>query len=63
MDEAEYETDVLPNLSIINVRAFLRAVLPLPQLSPIEAAELVVKHLDDNLTRSRRPRLKKACSP
>ncbi len=59
---AEYETDVLPNLSIVNVRALLRAVLPLPQLSPYEAAELIVKHLD-NRTRSRRSRLKKACSP
>jgi SRSO17 transposase len=59
---AEYEMDVLPNLSIVNVRALLRAVLPLPQLSPYEAAELIVKHLD-NRTRSRRSRLKKACSP
>ena len=59
---AEYETDVLPNLSIVNVRTLLRSVLPLPQLSPYEAAELVVKHLD-NRTRSRRSRLKKACSP
>jgi SRSO17 transposase len=59
---AEYETDVLPNLSIVNVRTLLRAALPLPQLSSREAAELVVKHLD-NRTRSRKSRLRKARGP
>jgi len=58
----EYETDVLPNLSIVNVRTLLRAALPLPQLSSHEAAELVVKHLD-NRTRSRKSRLRKARGP
>jgi SRSO17 transposase len=59
---ADYETDVLPNLSIVNVRTLLRAALPLPRLSSREAAELVVKHLD-NRTRSRKSRLRKARGP
>lgn len=59
---AHYETDVLPDLSMSNVREMLRATLPLRQLSPLEAANLVVKHLD-NRTRSRRSRLKKHSGP
>lgn len=58
----EYQTDILPNLSIGNVRELLRAVMPLPQLTLQQAAELVVKHLD-NRTRSRKSRLTKALSP
>lgn len=58
----EYQTDILPSLSIVNVRTLLRASLPLPQLSSRQAAELVVKHLD-NRTRSRKSRLRKARSP
>lgn len=58
----KYETDVLPKLSVANVRELLRATMPLPQLTPLEAAELVVKHLD-NRTRSRQSRLRKALSP
>lgn len=58
----EYQTDILPNLSIGNVRELLRAVMPLPQLTPQQAAKLVVKHLD-NRTRSRKSRLTKALSP
>ena len=57
----KYETDVLPKLSTANVRELLRATMPLPQLTPLEAAELVVKHLD-NRTRSRQSRLRKALS-
>jgi SRSO17 transposase len=57
----KYETDVLPALSVANVRELLRATMPLPQLSPQQAAELVVKHLD-NRTRSRQSRLRKAFS-
>jgi hypothetical protein len=49
-------------LSMANVREMLRATLPLKQLSPLEAANLVVKHLD-NRTRSRRSRLKKHSVP
>jgi SRSO17 transposase len=58
----DYETDVLPALSMTNVREMLRATLPLRQLSPLEAANLVVKHLD-NRTRSRRSRLRKHSGP
>ena len=58
----KYETDVLPTLSVANVRELLRATMPLPQLTPLQAAELVVKHLD-NRTRSRKSRLRKTLSP
>ena len=57
-----YATDVLPSLSVANVRELLRASLPLPQLSPRQAALLVAKHLD-NRTRSRRSRIKNRSSP
>ena len=58
---AQYEVDVLPQLSVGNVRELLRAALPLPQLSPEQAAHLVVTHLA-NKTRSRKSRLQKAKS-
>lgn len=58
----DYATDVLPSLSVANVRAMLRAALPLPQLSPEQSALLVVKHLD-NRTRSRSSRLKRRFKP
>jgi SRSO17 transposase len=54
----QYEIDVLPLLSVRNVRELLRAAMPLPQLSTQEAAALVVKHLT-NRTRSRKSRLRK----
>ena len=54
---AQYEVEVLPLLSVGNVRELLRAVMPLPQLSPQEAAALVVEHLI-NRTRSRKSRLR-----
>jgi len=54
----QYEIDVLPFLSVGNVRELLRAAIPLPQLSTQEAAALVVKHLT-NRTRSRKSRLRK----
>ncbi len=56
---AKYEVEVLPQLSVGNVRELLRAAMPLPQLSPQEAAQLVAAHLV-NRTRSRKSRLKKA---
>ena len=59
---AYYEVEVLPRLSMANVRELLRAAMPLPQLSPTEAASLVVKHLD-NRTRSRKSRLRNRSSP
>ena len=54
----QYEVDVLPLLSVGNVRELLRAAMPLPQLSSPEAAALVVKHLV-NRTCSRRSRLRR----
>jgi SRSO17 transposase len=59
---AQYEVEILPALSMANVRSMLRATMPLPQLSPEEAAYLVVKHLD-NRTRSRKSRLRSGSSP
>jgi SRSO17 transposase len=56
---AEWELTVLPALSIGNVRTLLRATLPLPQLTPEGATELVLQHLT-NRTRARRSRLKRA---
>ena len=56
---AKYEVEVLPQLSVGNVRELLRAAMPLPQLSPQEAAQLVTTHLV-NRTRSRKSRLKMA---
>jgi SRSO17 transposase len=41
----QLEVEVLPALSTANVRAMLRAVMPLPQLSLEEAQAQVVKHL------------------
>ena len=54
----QYEIDVLPLLSVRNVRELLRAAIPLPQLSIEEAMNLVVEHLT-NRTRSRKSRLRK----
>ena len=59
---AYYEIEVLPRLSMANVRELLRAAMPLPQLSPTEAALLVVKHLDNRI-RSRKSRLRNRSSP
>ena len=53
---SDYAVTLLPLLSVANVRELLRAVLPLPVLSPFTAASLVVQHLD-NRTRSRKSRL------
>jgi SRSO17 transposase len=51
----QLEVEVLPALSMANVRELLQAVLPLDQLSPDEATRLVIKHLvkRSNSTRSR----------
>lgn len=53
----QFEVDALPKLSVANVRELLRASMPLPQLTPEEAADLVVNHLV-NRTRSRKSRLR-----
>ncbi len=55
----EFETTVLPRLSMANVREMLRAAMPLPQLTPDEATNLVVRHLV-NRARSRKSRIKYA---
>ena len=59
---ARYEVEMLPVLSVANVRELLRAAMPLPQLSPAEAALLVIKHLDNRI-RSRKSRLRTGPSP
>ena len=54
----DFATDRLPDLSVANVRAMLRAAMPLPDLTADRAAALVVEHLV-NPTRSRRSRRKR----
>lgn len=56
---SQLDVDVLPQLSVGNVRELLRAALPLPQLSSQQAADLVVSHLL-NRTRSRKSRLRRS---
>jgi len=41
----EMEVEVLPALSTANVREMLKAAMPLPQLTPEQATQLVVQHL------------------
>lgn len=52
------ETDELPVLSVANVRELLRATMPLPELPPEKATDLVVEHLL-NRARSRKSHFKK----
>jgi hypothetical protein len=54
----ELETDVLPTLSVANIRELLCAVMPLKRLTEAQATERVVEHLL-NRTRSRKSKLKK----
>jgi SRSO17 transposase len=58
----EMQVEGLPTLSMANVRELLRAVMPLPQLTPEEATRQVVKHLFQR-TQSRKSRLKKLRKP
>jgi SRSO17 transposase len=53
----QLEVEVLPALSVANVRELLRATMPLDHLSPEQATRLVVKHLV-NRSRSMSSRLK-----
>jgi SRSO17 transposase len=53
----QLEVEVLPALSMANIREMLQAVMPLKQLSPEQARRLVIKHLV-NRSRSTRSRLK-----
>lgn len=54
----QLQTEVLPALSMANVRSLLRAVMPLRQLSPQQATQRVIEHLQ-NRVRSRNSRAKK----
>lgn len=58
----QYEADVLPLLSISNVRLLFSAALPLPQLTPEQAVALVIEHLV-NRTRSRQSRRRRGRDP
>jgi len=58
----QLEVEVLPALSTANVRELLKAVLPLPQLTPAEALDLVITHLI-NRARSTSSRLKSQAKP
>jgi SRSO17 transposase len=59
---AHYQADLLPLLSVRNVRTLLRAALPLPQLTSEQATALVIEHLL-NRTRSRLSRLRHSPGP
>jgi SRSO17 transposase len=59
---AHLAVQALPALSTANVRELLKAVLPLPQLTPQQATELVVTHLV-NRSRSTSSRLKSQMKP
>jgi SRSO17 transposase len=54
----QLEMEVLPALSVANVRELLRSVMPLQRLTEEQAIERVIEHLS-NRTRSRKSRLKK----
>jgi hypothetical protein len=58
----QLEVEVLPALSTANVRELLKAVLPLRQLTPAEAMDLVITHLIHR-ARSTRSRLKSQAKP
>ncbi|RLC90793.1 MAG: hypothetical protein DRI77_14565, partial [Chloroflexi bacterium] len=54
----QFAVEVLPALSMTNIRLLLRAAMPLPQPTPEEAVVLVAEHFV-NRTRSRASRLKR----
>jgi hypothetical protein len=53
----EFELNILPTMSVANIRELLIATMPLPELSLDQATQLVVKHLV-NRSRSTRSRHK-----
>jgi len=53
----QFAVQMLPALSMANIRVLLRAAMPLPQPTPEEAVTLVAEHFV-NRTRSRKSRLK-----
>jgi len=59
---AQLAVDILPALSMANIRLMLRAADPLPQPTPAEALARVTEHLV-NRTRSRASRLKRQQRP
>lgn len=59
---AQLAVEALPALSTANVRELLKAVLPLPKLTPHQATELVVTHLV-NRARSTSSRLRSRLNP
>lgn len=59
---AHYQIDILPILSVANICELLRAAMPLPQLTPPEAALLVIDHLVNRIY-SRKSRLNSGPSP
>jgi len=54
----QFELAILPMFSTANVREMLRATMPLPQLTPKQATELVVEHLV-NRARAKKSRMKR----
>jgi hypothetical protein len=58
----QWEVEVLPVLSTANVRELLKAVLPLRQLTPAEAMDLVITPLIHR-ARSTSSRLKSQAKP
>lgn len=54
----QLQTEVLPALSMANVRSLLRAVMPLRRLDPQQATQRVIEHLQNRI-RSRNSRAKK----
>jgi hypothetical protein len=55
---SQFNTEVLPALSVTNVRELLCAVMPLKQLTEEQATERIIEHVL-NRTRSRKSRIKK----
>ena len=55
---SQFNTEVLPALSVANVRKLLRTVMPLKQLTEEQVTERIIEHLL-NRTRSRKSRIKK----
>jgi SRSO17 transposase len=58
----QLEVQLLPALSTANMRHMLKSVLPLPQLSPEQAREQIIKHLV-NRSRSTASRLRHSHPP
>ena len=52
-----FEVDILPALSVANIRSLRNEVMPLKQLNPEQAVEKVIEHFI-NRTLSRKSRLK-----